>query len=450
LSATVATTEQPLRIGGARLASAGLGAIVFLSGFVMIEPSPYDVSLIAAAAVWVAGGLKLNRYMLPLAVLMLFYLAGGLIALTQMPAITARAANYMITTGYLVVSAIFFAAVVSADPERRLPVIRRAYVAAAVVVALIAILAYFNAIPHADLFKLYSRAKGTFKDPNVFGPFLALPVAFLFQDIITRPLRRTLWQAAALLVILFGVLLSFSRAAWGLVAFEMIAVAYLVFINEQSRMARMKLIGALAGGMVAIALLAAAAISIPKVHDLFDIRAHVVQSYDDGRAGRFERQKAGFFLMQEKPLGLGPLVFAKMYGEDEHEMWLKGFTTYGWLGGFSYIILALWTLAAGWPLLFRPRPWQAFVQCAYVALLGHVFIHNVIDNDHWRHVYLIYGVLWGVIAAEKLAARRLRQSEAPLVAEPPPAIERAWQRPKIERAQPARPAIERGPKPIAV
>ena len=86
-------------------------------------------------------------------------------------------------------------------------------------------------------------------------------------------------------------------------------------------------------------------------------------------------------------------------------MWLKGFTTYGWLGGFSYIILVIWTLAAAFPLLFKPRPWQPIVQATYAVYLGHVMIHNVIDNDHWRHLYLIYAILWGAIAAEKMLKR---------------------------------------------
>ena len=427
MSAVAESGMAPLRwISGARLANRVIAGLVFLSGFVLIEPSPYDLGLIATILVWSMFGLKLNRHFLPLTLLLLLYLAGGLIALTQMPEITSRAINYMVTTGYLIGSAVFFAAVISTDPDKRLPIIRNAYVAAAVVVSLIAILAYFNAIPHADLFKLYSRAKGTFKDPNVFGPFLALPIAFVFRDIITRRLRRSWWQIAALLILLFGVLLSFSRAAWGLVAFEMLAVAYLVFVNEESRKARLRLIGQLAAALAGMVMLVAAAISIPAVRDLYDIRAHVVQDYDDSRVGRFERHKAGFFLMQERPLGLGPLVFGKLYGEDEHNMWLKGFTTYGWLGGFSYIILAAWTLAAGAPLLFKPRPWQGIVQCTYVALLGHVFIHNVIDNDHWRHLFLIYGVMWGTIAAEKLYAARQRRSTASAAVRPPfPAIERA-------------------------
>jgi hypothetical protein len=117
-------------------------------------------------------------------------------------------------------------------------------------------------------------------------------------------------------------------------------------------------------------------------------------------------------MVQEKPLGIGPSTFAHTFGEEEHNTWLKGFTAYGWLGGFSYVALVLWTIAAATPLLFKPRPWQGMVQCAYAVFIGHVLIHNVIDNDHWRHLFLIYGILWGAIAAEKLHVRAGRQALA--------------------------------------
>ncbi|MEJ0096730.1 MAG: O-antigen ligase family protein [Bauldia sp.] len=419
MSATALAAAEPLRWpGGVRFADRTIAFLVFLSGFVIVEPSPYDLLLVVVVIVWAIFGLKLNRYFLPMTILMMVYLAGGLLSLTQMDAITGKAVAYMATTAFLIASSIFFASVIVEDPEKRLPLIRKAYLVSAAVVSVIAILAYFNAFPHADYFKLYQRAKGTFQDPNVFGPFLALPVAFLVRDVLTRPLTRSLWQIFWLLVILFGVFLSFSRAAWGLVAFTIVAVAYLAFVNEARQLVRFRLVGYLVGGVAIIAVLVAGAISIPAVKDLYVQRAHVVQSYDDSRAGRFERQKAGFFLMQERPLGIGPEVFGTLFGEDEHNMWLKGFTTYGWLGGFAYIILAAWTLAAAAPLLFKPRPWQAIVQCTYVVFLGHIFIHNVIDNDHWRHLYLLYGMLWGAIAAEKMAARRRSPALAPASAIP--------------------------------
>jgi O-Antigen ligase len=415
----MAGSDAPLRWRfGIKFADWTITLLVFLGGFVIVEPAPYDLLLVLALVVWAFFGLKFNRCTLPMTVLMLLYLAGGFLSFTQLDSFT-KPTVYLLTTGFLIASSAFFAAVILEDPARRLTLIRNAYLASAVVVSVIAILAYFNAIPHADYFKLYDRAKGTFQDPNVFGPFLALPAVFLVRDILTRRLRESLWEIVFFLIILFAILLSFSRAAWGLVAFAAIAVAFLAFVNEPRQLVRFRLVAYLVAGATAITMLLTVAISIPQIADLYVQRAHVVQEYDESREGRFERQQQGFFLMQEKPLGLGPYEFSKRFGEDEHNMWLKGFTVYGWLGGFAYIILAVWTLAAAAPLLFKPRPWQPIIQGTYAVFLGHIFIHSVIDNDHWRHLFLMYGILWGAIAVEKMTARKRRRSVA--IATPEPA-----------------------------
>jgi len=393
------------RLSASKLGDRTIAFLVFISGFVIVEPSPYDLLLVAVIFVWACFGLKINRHFLPMTVLMLAYLAGGLLSLTQMDNIFGKPIAYMATSAFLIGSSIFYASVITEAPARRLEIIRKAYVAAAIVVSLVAILAYFNVLPHSDYFKLYERAKGTFQDPNVMGPFLVLPGTLLVRHLLTHRLRESRWQIVGLLIVLFAIFLSFSRAAWGLMTFTALAIAFLAFINEPRRLVRFRLVAYLVGGAAALTLLVGAIISIPTVRDLYVQRAHVVQSYDDARVGRFERHEIGFFLVQQKPFGIGPEVFGKIYGEDEHNMWLKGFTTYGWLGGFSYIILAAWTLAAAFPLLFRPRPWQPFIQCVYVVFVGHLFIHNVIDNDHWRHLFMIYGVLWGTMAAEKMMKR---------------------------------------------
>jgi O-antigen ligase len=390
------------RLSARTVPDATIAILVFLGGFVMVEPAPYDLLLVAAAGVWAVFGLRLDRHFMPLTVLVLVYAAGGFLSLTQVDAALGRPLVHMLTSLFLVISAVFFAAVIVEDPARRLTLIRRAYVASAVVVAIIGILAYFDAIPGADAFKLYDRAKGTFKDPNVFGPFLALPLAILARDILTRRLRNSIMEIVLFLVVLFAVFLSFSRAAWGMAVVVLLIVAVLAYINERSPLARFRLSAYLIGGAVALSVMLAAAITIPAVSDLYAQRALVVQEYDASPTGRFERQQQGFFLIQEKPLGIGPFEFGKRFGEDEHNTWLKAFTVYGWLGGFSYAALALWTLAAATPLLFKPRPWQPLIQCAYAVFVGHLLVHSVIDANHWRHLFLIYGILWAAIAAEKM------------------------------------------------
>ena len=102
----------------------------------------------------------------------------------------------------------------------------------------------------------------------------------------------------------------------------------------------------------------------------------------------------------ERPLGIGPMVFNTFFPEDEHNIWLKSLTTYGWLGFLCYLTLVIWTLCTGFKNLLLNRPWQPYLLIAYIAFVGHSAIGFVIDTDHWRHFCLIVGIIWGCLALE--------------------------------------------------
>ena len=51
----------------------------------------------------------------------------------------------------------------------------------------------------------------------------------------------------------------------------------------------------------------------------------------------------------------------------------------------------------GFALLFKVRSWTPFYQSVYVVFVGHALNGLIIDTDHWRHLYLIYGIIWGCI-----------------------------------------------------
>jgi hypothetical protein len=36
-----------------------------------------------------------------------------------------------------------------------------------------------------------------------------------------------------------------------------------------------------------------------------------------------------------------------------------------------------------------------------IVLLGHAVVGIVIDTDHWRHFYMLIGLVWGCIALER-------------------------------------------------
>src|SRR2546429_816757 len=121
-------------------------------------------------------------------------------------------ANWIATSWYMAVTVVFFAMVVSEDTEARLDMLRRGLIVGAMIAALAGIAGYFNLVPGGrDLLTLYDRARGTFKDPNVFSAFLILPALFVLQSVVSDRLGKSFRSSIAFAVIAFAILLAFSR-----------------------------------------------------------------------------------------------------------------------------------------------------------------------------------------------------------------------------------------------
>jgi hypothetical protein len=330
-------------------------------------------------------------------VLMLLFLAGGVLASTQAKDFSTQPVYYAVSA-FLAFSSCFFACIVAED-SRRLDTIVSAWIAAALMTTALGVAGYLGLT--GELFVKFGRATGGFQDPNVFGPFLIFPFVVLVRRALTRPFGEALRSGLLALVIFIGIFLSFSRAAWALTVVATLLTGLLLFVTERSTKARVRFIALGAVGIVLIGMLVGAALSIPAVSNLFKERAQLEQSYDSGHLGRFERHAIGFNLMLDHPLGIGAIEFGRTFGEDEHDIWLKSLTTYGWLGFAAYFSLVIWTLAAAFPVMFRTGPLQNVTQIAYIVFLGHILMATVIDIDHWRHVYLLFGILWGAIAADR-------------------------------------------------
>ena len=93
-------------------------------------------------------------------------------------------------------------------------------------------------------------------------------------------------------------------------------------------------------------------------------------------------------------------MFGKIFPEDEHNIYLKSLMAYGWIGFLSYLALIAWTVSMGFRYMLRDRPWQPYLMIAWIVLIGHMLVGAVIDTDHWRHFYLVLGIVWGCGAAE--------------------------------------------------
>ncbi len=379
---------------------------VFLSGFVINEPAPYELYMAGLIGLWAILGLRLSRHIAPLIVLYVTFNIGGMFSILTM-ADVKDTPMYIAVSLFLAFSAMFFAAVIEAD-WRRLRLIFRAYLVAAIITALLGILGYFGVIPGGAVFTRYGRAMGAFQDPNVFGPYLVLPSVYLMYGLLDGKISTAPLKVAGLIVLTLGVFLSFSRAAWGLFAFSMLALVFSMLVKRRTGGFRLKIGIMSAIGIVLLITAVVVALQIPQVASLFDDRAKLVQSYDGAHLGRFARHAIGFGWALDHPLGIGPLEFGLTLGEDTHNIWLKALMDYGWIGFISYVTLTVWTLSLGLKYMFRDRPWQPYLMMTMVLLIGHALIGNVIDTDHWRHFYLLMGIAWGCIALEKRWQTRVR------------------------------------------
>lgn len=378
---------------------------IFSGAMVVAEPSPYEVGFILVLGVAMFGGFAVRRSTLGLLVLFASFIPPALLAAFQVkynPLLDSLI--YQAVTIFLFFTAYFAANYVADAPQRRMKLIVNAWIVAAVLSAALGTLGYLQLIPGSDFLIRYDRAKALFKDPNVYGPFMVLPAMYLLQRILLGSGRRVVWAAALFGILFVGVFVSFSRAAWGHFAASALLCFALVFTLEARLQDRVRMV--LVGMVGALALVVALAglLAIPEVRDLFETRTSA-QSYDEGETGRFGRQAYAFELALEHPLGLGPLEFRNTRVKEEpHNAYVNVFLSYGWGGGFVIVLLVAATLWRGARFVVRPSP-NRLLLIPLVSTYSVLCIEAaIIDLDHWRHFYLLAGLIWGVTAAYQRTA----------------------------------------------
>ena len=379
----------------------------FAGAFVFIEPSPYEIIALMVMLMFAASGLSMRSAVAPLMALLIPYLIGFAIAVVQISD-QQKPVTWVLISIFLAATAIFYAAILGANTQARLRWLVRGTIAAAVIASFAAIAGYFHLVGgFSEQLVLYSRARGTFNDPNVLGAFLVLPGLILFQRMLAGRLSNMIKSGAVLLLLLAALFLSFSRGAWAQFAFSAAVLMGLTFITSRSPVERMRIVVLALIGMIIVALFVVALLSIPQVAELFSQRASLEQSYDLGQYGRFGRYILGVELGLERPLGIGPLQFALHFGEDPHNTYLNTFMSGGWLTGLTYLTLTMVTLVIGLRFIRVETPWQPIYHAVYAAYLGVAAESAIIDSDHWRHYFLILGLLWGLMAVSRTAQREL-------------------------------------------
>lgn len=380
---------------------------IFSGALVLFDPSPYELMFVVVLPVAFLAGMHIYRSTFGIFAILVGFTPFALIAIFQVRFTPiSEALVFNLVTIFLLLTSYFIANYLAEDTERRTRLVMRAYTIAAVMAALLGTLAYLRLIPAADLFTRYGRAKGTFNDPNVFGPFLVLPAMFALQRLLLLRGMKALIAGVVYMILFVGVFASFSRAAWGHLAFSSAAVLGLVFWLEARAHDKVLIMIMSIVGVAMLGIALGGLLSIPSVSHLFEQRASS-QGYDEGESGRFGRQGYAFDLALEHPWGLGPKEFRNYrVKEDPHNVYVAVLHVYGWGGGFFYYLFVLLTLWKGISSLTRPSPYRLIMIPLVGTFTMVVGESAIIDSDHWRHYFLIAGMIWGIATAIRNDERR--------------------------------------------
>ncbi len=387
----------------------GLACFLFLTSFfVIVEPAPSEFLFVLLFLSCLGGGLALRPLLVPLIFLLLIYNLGGFMALQQPLNDPGQSRMFVIISTYMAVMGAFFAAFIAYRPRERLEAINSAWILGATIAAIFGVVGFLDIGGLGERLTLFGRATSTFKDPNVFSTYIIYPTVVAAHRLLTGKSRYPVILLLAVIALLAGQFLALSRGAWAFFILATLIMVFLTFVFSENAALRSRIsILTLAGAFISAALIAAL-LTIEPVRQLFEVRFSLQQSYDFGEVGRFGNQLNSIPMLLERPLGFGPLEFARIFPEDPHNTFLNAFASYGWLGGISYFTLVCVSIWIAFRAVFMASPYRDLAIPVFSCLLC-LFMQGVqIDTDHWRHFYWLLGFIWGLF----IAGESVRNSEA--------------------------------------
>ena len=397
-----ATGSAFLKSGFSKATDWAVCVWIFAGSVVVTEPSPYELVFVVVLGLSLfAASFTFQRSTLGLLVLWATFIPFAIIAAfqTRFTALS-DALIFQLVTIFLFFTSYWIANYVAERPQERMRRIIKWYVIAAAISAAMGTAGYLGLVPGGhDLLTRYDRAKALFNDPNVFGPFLILPAMYALQRVLLDKPKRAIWGAIVVMVITLGIFTSFSRAAWGHYIASGLGVYLLVFFGVANAREKVRMLVIAIVGVMAVLVALGGLLSIPKVQELFELRAQA-QSYDEGDGGRFGRQGYAFELALANPWGIGPLEFRNLkIKEEPHDAYVDALHVYGWGGGLMIWLFIGTTIWRGLSFVFRPSP-NKLLLIPLIAVWIPLCVEAVlIDLDHWRHFWLVGGLIWGVTAA---------------------------------------------------
>lgn len=386
-----------------------LTAVVAMN-YTLMRPSPVDLLFILSflfTLAWLA--VSPQKLVSKRAVLLTLLLGAWAVGytLSSLPHLREPNVIFELIAKTFAISIGIIAAFVSMSWNRRhFETFMKVYIVSCVIASILGTIGF---VTQNGLLTWDGRAKGLIDDPNMYGSFL-IPAVLFCGYFLLRARSRKLLLLGALGILLLGVILSFSRIA--LVATVLCLIAYVVFQNRH-RPQRIIVMAAALFGIGALLLGIASLTSEEFTAKLLD-RLTIAKSYDLGEEGRYSRYLLVLPMILQNPIGVGVLQLEKIFPEPIHNIWLSSFVNYGWLAGFAWITLVVSTVVVS--VLNYRRSGDDISIVLMLSIIGIVMCSSLHEGEHWRHMWLTYGLVWGFAPP----LRRPRPASAPVATQPAP------------------------------
>ncbi len=369
-----------------RMARSVLAITLLTSFYVQVEPAPTDIfACIFIILAVVSGASKRSaRYtQLPL-LLATTFLASLALSSFFIAGVFEEAMRSAAIDIYLWILMVVLVMYVSNDPETRVDMIMRWWVIAGTLAAFITLLAQLHILPGWENYyrdEWLERLRGTFKDPNVFGPYLVPPAFFAMYHLMTSRKYRMLYLIA-LAFCLYGVVAPLSRGAWGnMIVASAVTGGLLVLRSDLRNTLRFVAVGAV--GLVGMILF-----FVLNPIDIADTALGSRSTLQDYDSHRLEVILLSIDMIGRHPLGVGPYQSEVYFpGTNAHNLFVAKTFEAGILAGVSLIflsILAFWRSFDAWM-----KTKNAIHAILFGCLSGWFINSLVIYSHHWRHTFVI-------------------------------------------------------------
>lgn len=413
--------DRPATMGGLRFAVFSTRNFIYMiaviaMNYTLMRPSPVDMLFILSFIITLFSIAIAEKRQVTVRVMFLsLLLASWAVSyiLASLPHLAEKNVVFELLAKTFAISIGLIGAFVSMTwNKRHFETFMKVYIVSTVIGSLLGTFGFIRQIPALTW---DGRARGLIDDPNMYGSFL-LPGLIFSAYFLFNSRGAKLYYMGAMALILLGILLSFSRIA--VVAASIMLVAYVVFQNRKyPRRLILMMLSLLLIGMV---LFSVASLSSPEFIAKLSDRLTFAKSYDLGEEGRYHRYVLVIPMILSNPIGLGVLQLEKIFPEPIHNIWLSSFVNYGWLGGFTWITLVISSVIVA---LITYRRTQSSIMIALILSLGGIIMCSSLhEGEHWRHMWLMFGLIWGFCAPNFPPAPAPKRRRG---ATRPPAVPRA-------------------------